>query len=179
MAKAEARKGFKEIIQMKNKFIGNITLRELIEICVRIKPHKSDTTYVYLSTYSKKTREILINHKKYKWEFDYYSRPIGEETTVPDNQIHVCYYSMVGRIEVIWRFSKQQQEVYGIQKQYYSLTFIRTKSGDLECIIDDTLDFELDLDQDLLVREDGECVTLEIDQAAIYNSDEHLLSDWD
>ncbi len=161
---------------MKNKFTGDITLRELIEICEQIKPHEtSDTTYVCLSTYSRNTRENLIKYKKNNWD-DYYNQPVGENGTEPDNQIDVSR-GIIGLIEVAWRFSEKQREVYGLQNTHHSLIFTRTKSGNLEIIGDDNLEFELNLDQSLLVREKGECVTLEIDQEAIYNSSENSLFD--
>ena len=91
---------------MKNKFNGDITLRELIEKSEQIKPYKAtDTTYVILSTYSKKTREFIINHKKKGDEY-YYSQPVSENGTDPDNQIQVSH-GMVGLIEVVWCFSEQ------------------------------------------------------------------------
>jgi len=160
----------------KNKFNGDITLRELIEICEQIKPHETtDTTHVYLSTYSRNTRQVLINYKKNNRD-DYYSQTVDENGTEPDNQIHVSH-GMIGLIEVVWCFSEKQREVYGLQNTHHSLIFTRTKSGNLEIIGDDNLEFELNLDQSLLVREKGECVTLEIDQEAIYNSSENSLFD--
>ena len=78
---------------------------------------------------------------------------------------------MVGLIKVVWCFSEKQREVYGLQNTHHSLLFRRTKSGNLEIIGHDDLEFELNLDQSLLVREKGECVTLEVNQKTLYNSE--------
>lgn len=163
--------------RMKNKFIGNVTLRQLIEKCEQIKPHRtSDRSYVYLSTYSKKTRESLINYKKITC-VDAYSVAVGEEPA-PDNQISVTH-SYSGLIEVEWSFSEKQRKIYGVENQHHSLIFTRTDSGNLEPRGVDDLEFVLNLDKLLLVREKGERVTLEVDQTVIYNSNEFPLFDQD
>ncbi|MDB2605571.1 hypothetical protein N9Y41_02540 [Planktomarina temperata] len=162
---------------MKNKFTGNVTLRQLIEKCEQITPHRtSNRSYVYLSTYSKKTRESLINYKKITCA-DAYSVAVGEEPA-PDNQISVTH-SDIGLIEVEWSFNEQQRKIYGVENKNHSLIFTRTDSGNLEPRDVDDLEFVLNLDELLVVRENGECVTLEVDQTAIYNSNEFPFFDQD
>ena len=110
---------------MKNKFIGNITLRELIEICEQIKPHRTSVrSYVYLATYSQKTRKNLINYKKNTCKGDGSHVSVGTEPA-PDNEIRVTH-SNIGLIEVEWSFSEQQQEIYSVENKHYSSIFRRT-----------------------------------------------------
>ena len=156
---------------MKNKFNGNITLRELIEICERTKPHaRSDRSYVSLSCYSEKTRKNLINYKKnMSWSS---GSLLLEEEPRPDNQISV-QHNYAGVIKVEWYFGEQQKDIYGVANQYHCKFFERAKSGNLEPIGEAALEFSLMLDEPLLLRDKGECVTLEVSQSDIYGGDEY------
>ena len=163
---------------MKNKFNGNITLRELIEICERTKSHgRSGKSYVYLSCYSEKTRKSLVNYKKNILLWGSWSLLLEEEPG-PDNQISV-ERSDVGLIKVEWYFSEQQKDIYGVANQYHYKFFARAKSGNLEPIGEAALEFSLLLDEPLLLREKGECVTLKVDQTPVNSAEEFQLCDVD
>jgi hypothetical protein len=155
---------------MKNKFTHNVTLRELIEICNQIKPDaRRDSTYISFKTYLPKTRQEIINKKRLIRKNGEYSLPIGSEPEADNiiniSQNHHTYKNQNSSFEIEWIFSDEQRKYSQIKGKHHYLRLIRTESGELKPLGENSLEFIFNPDEQIIKNlKEGEIATLDLSQ---------------